>query len=222
MPSAPPRGRRMTDGGLAERASRLFSGRVEFLKSAPALKFLPDPDVPEIAFAGRSNVGKSSLLNALTFRKSLARVSRTPGRTQQLNFFELGSPPRLRLVDMPGYGFAAVGKEKTAAWPILIRNYLRGRAKLLRVFTLVDARRGVGKLDEEMFELLDKSAVSYQLVLTKRDELKVSEREPALEAARKALEKRPAAYPEIAFTSAQEGEGLEELRASIARLLAGR
>ena len=163
-----------------------------------------------------------SLLNALTFRKSLARVSRTPGRTQQLNFFELASPPRLRLVDMPGYGFAAVGKEKTASWPILIRDYLRGRAKLLRVFTLVDARRGVGKLDEEMFELLDKSAVSYQLVLTKRDELKVSEREPALEAARKALEKRPAAYPEIAFTSAQEGEGLEELRAGIARLLAGR
>jgi GTP-binding protein len=200
----------------------LFAGACEFVFGSAKTGDLPPDDLPEIAFVGRSNVGKSSLLNALTFRKSLARVSRTPGRTQQLNFFELASPPRLRLVDMPGYGFAAVGKEKTASWPILIRDYLRGRAKLLRVFTLVDGRRGVGKLDEEMFELLDKSAVSYQLVLTKRDELKVSEREPALEAARAALAKRPAAYPEIAFTSAQEGEGLEELRAGIARLLAGR
>ena len=200
----------------------LFAGVCEFMFGGAKTGDLPPADLPEIAFVGRSNVGKSSLLNALTFRKSLARVSRTPGRTQQLNFFELGKPPRLRLVDMPGYGFAAVSKEKTASWPTLIRDYLRGRATLKRVFTLVDARRGVGKLDEEMFELLDKSAVSYQLVLTKRDELKVSEREPALEAARKALEKRPAAYPEVVFTSAEKNEGLEELRAGVARLLAGR
>jgi len=200
----------------------LFAGSCEFVFGGAKAGDLPPADLPEVAFAGRSNVGKSSLLNALTFRKSLARVSRTPGRTQQLNFFDLGSPPRLRLVDMPGYGFAAVAKEKSASWPILIRDYLRGRATLKRVFALVDARRGVGALDEEMFELLDKSAVSYQLVLTKRDELKISERDAALKAARKALEKRPAAYPEIAFTSAQEGDGLEELRAGIARLLAGR
>ncbi len=207
---------------FTEAGRLLFAGECEFMFGGAKVGDLPPGNLPEIAFAGRSNVGKSSLLNALTFRKSLARVSRTPGRTQQLNFFELGKPPRLRLVDMPGYGFAAVGKEKLASWPVLIRDYLRGRATLKRVFALVDARRGVGKLDEEFFELMDKSAVSYQVVLTKRDELKISEREGALEAARKALEKRPAAHPEIAFTSSEKNEGIEELRAGIARLLAGR
>jgi GTP-binding protein len=198
----------------------LFAGACEFIFASAKASDLPPIGPPEIAFAGRSNVGKSSLLNALTNRKTLARVSHTPGRTQQLNFFALGGPPpRLRLVDMPGYGYAAVGKDKVASWTALMRDYLRGRASLARVFVLIDARRGVKDLDEEMFALLDRSAVSYQIVLTKHDELKVSERAQAVAATQEALAKRPAAYPELVFTSSHTGFGINELRAAVARLL---
>jgi GTP-binding protein len=208
---------------FTEEGRRLFAGACEFIFASAAADDLPPLGPPEIAFAGRSNVGKSSLLNALTGRKTMARVSHTPGRTQQLNFFALGgSAPqeaRLRVVDMPGYGYAAVGKEKIASWSALIRDFLRGRATLARVFVLIDARRGVGKLDEEMFDLLDRSAVSYQIVLTKHDELKASERLTAVAATQAALEKRPAAYPAVLFTSAHTGEGVAELRAAVAKLL---
>jgi GTP-binding protein len=162
------------------------------------------------------------LLNALTNSKSLARVSNTPGRTQQLNFFALSkntSGERLRLVDMPGYGYAAVGKEKIANWSKLMRDYLRGRAKLARVYVLIDGRRGVKPADEEMLDLLDQSAVSYQVILTKHDELTTAERNRVVEATITALAKRPAAYPEIIFTSSQSGEGIASLRESVARLL---
>ncbi|PWB83593.1 MAG: YihA family ribosome biogenesis GTP-binding protein [Methylocystaceae bacterium] len=203
----------------------LFAGPCEFIFASVRGSDLPPIGPHEIAFAGRSNVGKSSLLNALTGRKTLARVSHTPGRTQQLNFFAIGAPPgqeRLRLVDMPGYGYAAVGKEKIADWSRLIEDFLRGRASLARVFVLIDSRRGVKDLDEKMFDLLDRAAVSYQIVLTKRDELKISERGGALEAARAALARRPAAFPRIVSTSAQTAEGVAELRAEVARLLAER
>lgn len=203
----------------------LFAGPCEFIFAATKASDLPPAGPPEIAFAGRSNVGKSSLLNALTGRKALARVSRTPGRTQQLNFFALGGAPgaeRARLVDMPGYGYAAVGKETVASWSRLVQDYLRGRATLARVFVLIDARRGVKSLDEETFDLLDRAAVSYQVVLTKGDEIGSGERARLLQAVQAALARRPAAYPEIALTSTRTGEGVAELRARIARLLAER
>ncbi len=207
----------------AEDGRLLFAGPCEFIFASAKATDLPPIGPPEIAFAGRSNVGKSSLLNALTNRKTLARVSHTPGRTQQLNFFELGGPPaRLRLVDMPGYGYAAVGKEKVASWSALMRDYLRGRASLARVFVLIDGRRGVKDLDEEMFEMLDRSAMSYQIVMTKHDELKASERAQAIETTLSALAKRPAAYPELVFVSSHSGEGIGDLRAAIARLLSER
>lgn len=203
----------------------LFAGPCEFIFASAKSGDLPPLGPPEIAFAGRSNVGKSSLLNALTNRKTLARVSHTPGRTQQLNFFALGGAPgaeRLRLVDMPGYGYAAVGKEKVASWGVLMRDYLRGRAALARVFVLIDGRRGVKPVDAEMLDLLDQSAVSYQVVLTKHDELKVSERTEVVAATADALSKRPAAFPEILFTSSHTGEGIGALRGAIAKLLAER
>lgn len=208
-----------------EQGRVLFAGPCDFIFASAKASDLPPIGPPEIAFAGRSNVGKSSLLNALTNRKTLARVSHTPGRTQQLNFFALGGAPgaeRLRLVDMPGYGYAAVGKEKVASWSALMRDYLKGRASLARVFVLVDGRRGVKPADEEMFDLLDQSAVSYQVVLTKHDELKVAERAQALAAMADALAKRPAAFPEVIFTSARSGEGIGALRGAVARLLSER
>ena len=199
----------------AERARRLFAGRVDFLKSAPALKFLPDPDAPEVAFAGRSNVGKSSLLNALTGRKSLARASVTPGRTQELNFFEVGDPTMLRLVDMPGYGYAKAPLKVVEAWKRLVRDYLRGRVVLKRALVLIDSRHGVKPVDLDMMQMLDEAAVGYRLVLTKADKVKASELESVLDATMTEARKHSAAFPEISVTSAEKGLGIAELRTAV-------
>jgi GTP-binding protein len=203
------------DPDLAEQARRLFAGRVEFLRSAPALKFLPDPDAPEIAFAGRSNVGKSSLLNALTGRKAIARASVTPGRTQELNFFEVGDPTRLRLVDMPGYGFAKAPPKVVEQWKRLVRDFLRGRVALKRVLVLIDSRHGIKDVDREMMQMLDQSAVGYRLVLTKADKIKASELDKVLSETQAEARKHPAAFPAVAVTSSEKGMGIEELRAAV-------
>ncbi|MDD3799470.1 MAG: ribosome biogenesis GTP-binding protein YihA/YsxC [Novosphingobium sp.] len=200
---------------LAERAGRLFSGRVEFLKSAPGLQFLPDPDFPEIAFCGRSNVGKSSLLNALTGRKAIARTSVTPGRTQELNFFEVGEPTLFRLVDMPGYGFAKAPPKVVEKWRALVRSFLRGRVPLKRTLLLVDSRHGIKEVDREMMRMLDEAAVGYRIVLTKADKIKASELAKVLEAAAAEAKKHPAAYPVIHVTSSEKKMGIEELRAAV-------
>lgn len=200
---------------LTERARRLFSGRVEFLKSAPALKFLPDPDAPEIAFAGRSNVGKSSLLNALTGRRAIARTSVTPGRTQELNFFEVGEPTALRLVDMPGYGFAKAPPKVVEQWRRLVRDFLRGRHVLKRTLLLIDARHGMKPVDAEMMEMLDQAAVGYRIVLTKADKIKASELVAVLAATAAEARKHPAAFPDVLATSSELKMGIEELRAAV-------
>ena len=203
------------DEELAERARKLFAGPIEFLKSAPELKFLPDPEVPEIAFAGRSNVGKSSLLNALTNRNGLARTSNTPGRTQELNFFDVGNPLRLRLVDMPGYGFAEAPKDLVKRWRNLMNDYLRGRSVLKRALVLVDARHGLKEVDREMMRMLDDAAVSYHLVLTKADKVKPSALGPLYETTALEAAKHPAAHPHIFTTSSETGSGIAELRTAI-------
>ena len=200
---------------LAERARKLFSGPVEFLKSAPGLQFLPDPKYPEIAFAGRSNVGKSSLLNALTNRKGLARTSNTPGRTQELNFFDVGQPPQIRLVDMPGYGFAEAPKDLVKRWRFLVNDFLRGRAVLRRAFVLVDSRHGLKPVDVEIMEMLDGAAVNYQLVMTKADKVKPTELEKTLETVKVGAAKHAAAHPELLTTSSETGAGIAELRTAI-------
>jgi len=196
-------------------ASRLFSGRVDFLLSAPQLKFLPDPTVPEIAFCGRSNVGKSSLLNALTGRKAIARASVTPGRTQELNFFEVGEPTQFRLVDMPGYGFAKAPKAVVDKWKKLVRSYLRGRQVLARNLVLIDSRHGVKDVDREMMTMLDEAAVGYRIVLTKTDKIKASDLEKVASNVADEARKHPAAFPELHLTSAEKGMGIAALRAAV-------
>jgi GTP-binding protein len=200
---------------LAKEAARLFSGRVEFLLSAPKLDFLPEPDAPEIAFCGRSNVGKSSLLNALTGRKAIARTSVTPGRTQELNFFEVGEPTQFRLVDMPGYGFAKAPIKVVERWKQLVRTYLRGRAVLKRTLVLVDARHGPKAVDLEMMKMLDEAAVGYRLVLTKADKIKASDLAVVLAATEAEARKHAAAFPVVHVTSAEKGLGIPELRAAV-------
>ena len=200
---------------LAERARKLFAGPIEFLKSAPELKFLPDPDVPEIAFAGRSNVGKSSLLNALTNRNKLARTSNTPGRTQELNFFDVGEPLQMRLVDMPGYGFADDPKDMVKRWRFLVNDYLRSRPVLKRALVLVDSRHGLKEVDREVMRMLDDAAVGYHLVLTKGDKVKPSALGALYEATMVEASKHPAAHPLIFTTSSETGSGIAELRTAI-------
>ncbi|GLR48634.1 ribosome biogenesis GTP-binding protein YihA/YsxC [Sphingomonas astaxanthinifaciens] len=200
---------------LVERARKLFAGPVEFLKSAPGLEFLPDPTVPEIAFAGRSNVGKSSLLNAITGRNKLARTSNTPGRTQELNFFDVGAPLALRLVDMPGYGFAEAPRDMVKRWRFLVNDYLRGRAVLKRAVVLIDSRHGVKPVDREIMEMLDAAAVGYRLVLTKADKIKASELAAVTAATEAEARKHPAAFPQLIATSSEKGMGIAEVRAAV-------
>jgi GTP-binding protein len=198
----------------------LFAGEWNFVSAASSLASLPPMAGPEIAFAGRSNVGKSSLINALTGRRALARTSNTPGRTRELIFF--GGSGRLMLVDMPGYGYAAAAKSKVAAWTALIHDYLRGRATLARVYLLIDARHGLKIVDDSILDTLGKAAVSHEIVLTKCDEISAAALADRLHAIKAAMAKRPAAYPDIIVTSARTGAGMEHLRAAIARLLAER
>ena len=200
---------------LAEQARKLFSGPIDFLKSAPKLEHLPEPSVPEIAFAGRSNVGKSSLINAITNRSKLARASNTPGRTQELNYFDVGRPPVFRLVDMPGYGFAEAPKDMVKRWRFLINDFLRGRQVLKRALVLVDARHGLKDVDREVMTMLDQAAVSYHLVLTKGDKIKSTEFAATLDKIRVEAATHPASHPTIFATSAETGTGIPELRTAI-------
>jgi GTP-binding protein len=199
---------------------RLFSGDWDFLSAASSIDSLPRAKGLEIAFAGRSNVGKSSLINALTGRRALARTSNTPGRTQELIFF--GGSSRLVLVDLPGYGYAAATKSKVSAWTRLIHDYLHGRAALARVYVLFDARHGLKTVDETILDTLGKAAVSHQIVLTKSDQVSDVELAACLEWVKAAMRKRPAAFPELIATSARSGAGIPQLRAAVARLLAER
>ncbi|MBS0478600.1 MAG: YihA family ribosome biogenesis GTP-binding protein [Proteobacteria bacterium] len=203
------------DEDAIEAARKVFAGPVAFLKSAPALPHLPGADVPEVAFAGRSNVGKSSLLNALTNRNGLARTSNTPGRTQELNFFDVGEPLQFRLVDMPGYGFAKAPKDMVKKWRFLVNDYLRGRDVLKRTLVLVDARHGLKDVDREIMEMLDKAAVSYRLILTKADKIKPTELTDVAARTAEEARKRPAAHPDIIATSSETGLGIAELRAAV-------
>ena len=205
----------MDNPDLAERARKLFAGPIDFLKSAPELEFLPDPVSPEIAFAGRSNVGKSSLLNALTNRSKLARTSNTPGRTQELNFFEVGQPLVLRLVDMPGYGFAQAPRDLVKRWRFLVNDYLRGRPVLKRALVLIDSRHGIKPVDREVMDMLDGAAVGYHLVLTKADKIKATELEAIRIATEAEAVKRPAAHPLMLVTSSETGLGIAELRTAV-------
>ncbi len=202
-----------------EEARRIFSGPISFLRSAPSLKFLPDPTVEEVAFAGRSNVGKSSLINALTNRNGLARTSNTPGRTQELNFFDVGAtettPPRFRIVDMPGYGYAKAPKDVVRQWRFLVNDYLRGRAVLRRTHVLIDCRHGLKEVDGTLLDMLDEAAVSYRIVMTKADKVKASELVEVTARTADAVRKRPAAHPDIIVTSSEKGMGIPDLRAAV-------
>jgi GTP-binding protein len=199
-----------------EKGRLLFAGPVDFVKGVVAMSGLPPADRREVCFAGRSNVGKSSLINALTGRKTLARASNTPGRTQEINYFALGE--ERYLVDLPGYGYAEAPVAIVAKWQALLKQYLAGRQTLRRAFVLIDARHGVKAVDEEILKLLDRSAVTYQAVLTKVDKINRTEREAVIEQVKGALAKHPAAFPEIVVTSSEKGEGIETLRAIIATL----
>lgn len=211
----------MTDTGPDETeqrvASAFFRAQCEFVMGAVSLNDIPPANLPEVAFIGRSNVGKSSLLNALVGRKALARTSNTPGRTQQLNFFRLGDAAML--VDLPGYGYAKASKTEIAKWNALIRDYLRGRASLTRVCVLIDSRHGLKDSDREMMEMLDNHAVSYQLVLTKQDKIKKVEEEAVIASTLAALAKRPAAYPGVVMTSAAKGDGIAALHYQLYQLI---
>lgn len=202
----------MTDP-RTESARILFAGPCDFVAGAETLDRLPPITLPEFGFVGRSNVGKSSLVNAVTGRKTLARVSHTPGRTQQLNFFNLSE--KLLLVDMPGYGFAKVSKAQSAAWNKLIRTFLRGRAILRCVFILIDSRHGIKDLDRDVMKLLDEAAVSYRIVLTKCDQISESELSAMIEKTEAEIKKRPAAFPGVVPTSAEKGTGIPDLRTII-------
>jgi GTP-binding protein len=204
---------------LVEQGRRIFAGDWRFIWAASSVDSLPPMQGVEIAFAGRSNVGKSSLINALTGRNALARTSHTPGRTQELIFFDGPALSGLRLVDMPGYGFAAAAKSKIAAWTSLIHDFLRGRANLARVYLLIDARHGLKDVDNDVLKTLDSSAVSYQVVLTKADQVKASALQETIATLQHQLKPRPAAYPEIIVTSSKSRDGIDELRTAIARLL---
>jgi GTP-binding protein len=202
----------------AREAGRLlFAGPVEFVKGVVAMSGLPPADRLEVCFAGRSNVGKSSLINALTGRKNLARASNTPGRTQEINYFTLGESRFL--VDLPGYGYAEAPLAIVAKWQALLKSYLAGRQTLRRAFVLIDTRHGVKAVDEEILKLLDKSAVTFQAVLTKADKVSKAERDAVIEQVKGALASHPAAYPEIVVTSSEKGDGIETLRAIIATLV---
>jgi len=200
---------------MLEAARKTFAGPVGFLKSAPSLEHLPAPVVPEVAFAGRSNVGKSSLLNAMTNRNGLARTSNTPGRTQELNFFDVGTPPVLRLVDMPGYGFAKAPKDMVKQWRFLVNDFLRGRQALKRALVLIDSRHGIKEVDREILEMLDRAAVSYRIVLTKADKVKATELADVVARTEIEARKRAAAHPDILATSSEGGMGIPELRAAV-------
>ena len=207
---------------LVEQGRRIFAGDWRFIWAASSVDSLPPMQGVEIAFAGRSNVGKSSLINALTGRNALARTSHTPGRTQELIFFEGPASSELRLVDMPGYGFAAASKSKIAAWTSLIHDFLRGRANLARVYLLIDARHGLKDVDTDVLKTLDSAAVSYQVVLTKADQVKAGALKETIATLQQQLKPRPAAYPEIITTSSKSHDGITELRTAIAQLLAER
>ena len=207
------------DDEAIEAARVLFSHQTEFMMGAVAIAGLPPPDLPEVAFAGRSNVGKSSLINALVSRHRLARASTEPGRTREVNFFVLDE--RLRLVDLPGYGFAKVSRSTAKTFQNLGRDYLRGRPNLRRVYLLIDARHGLKPSDTEALDALDKAAVSYQVVLTKADKIKPAEAAAVVEQTLKAISKRPAAFPRVLATSAEKGTGMPQLRAEIAAAALG-
>jgi len=205
---------------VTETTTKIFSGPISFLKSAPKLEFLPEPTVPEIAFAGRSNVGKSSLINALVNRNNLARASNTPGRTQELNFFDVGDPATFRIVDMPGYGYAKAPIKTVQQWRYLINDYLRGRVVLKRVFVLIDSRHGIKDVDHDIMSMLDSAAISYRIVLTKTDKIKASDLAAVETDTMAKLRKHVAAYPDLSVTSAEKRGGIEDLRTAVLEAVA--
>jgi GTP-binding protein len=205
---------------VTETTTKIFSGPISFLKSAPKLEFLPEPTVPEIAFAGRSNVGKSSLINALVNRNNLARASNTPGRTQELNFFDVGDPAVFRIVDMPGYGYAKAPIKTVQQWRYLINDYLRGRVVLKRVFVLIDSRHGIKEVDHDIMSMLDSAAISYRIVLTKTDKIKASDLAAVETDTMAKLRKHVAAYPDLSVTSAEKRGGIEDLRTAVLEAVA--